>query len=304
MTQADDITIRLAEPSDLDAIARWTVDRCREPGRQCLHSWTSGSEEEAAAELRTLVEQDEIVLLVAERGDRLIGALSAEHDVDLGRGWLRGPHVTDDDWPAVAPRLLAELRPQLPEAVTLLFAYLEVRNERGISFYLDEGFGRRNPIAHELVLPGDVAIEPPATTAESLSPAFEAGFLALFAELFPKTYFTGERLVELNGTSHRILVETEGESEVLGFAVLALDELGSGGELQFVGVAPRARRRGLGRRLVTSTVQRLREEEGRTTLSLNVTDDNAEARALYEQLGFRVQFSGTSLRWTAPSGDD
>jgi ribosomal-protein-alanine N-acetyltransferase len=54
-----------------------------------------------------------------------------------------------------------------------------------------------------------------------------------------------------------------------------------------IAVRPTERRRGLGRRLLTAVIDRVREA-GARTLFLEVGADNPPARALYEAMGFRV----------------
>lgn len=57
-------------------------------------------------------------------------------------------------------------------------------------------------------------------------------------------------------------------------------------ELLRIAVAPEARRRGLGRRLLAECMEQL-AAEGCPTLHLEVRCSNAPARALYEALGWR-----------------
>jgi ribosomal protein S18 acetylase RimI-like enzyme len=52
-------------------------------------------------------------------------------------------------------------------------------------------------------------------------------------------------------------------------------------------VAPRARGRGVGERLVRAVLDEA-QRRGRRRVVLQVTDDNAPARALYERMGFRL----------------
>ena len=57
-------------------------------------------------------------------------------------------------------------------------------------------------------------------------------------------------------------------------------------ELEDVFVVPEARRRGVGLRLVESTIARA-TERGCRSISLNTNERNAEALALYRRVGFR-----------------
>ena len=65
----------------------------------------------------------------------------------------------------------------------------------------------------------------------------------------------------------------------------------AGGWVSQVGVVPPARGKGIGAKLVTEAVQRMRDA-GETTITLNVNTDNPHAAALYRRLGF----AGTGRR--------
>jgi ribosomal protein S18 acetylase RimI-like enzyme len=61
---------------------------------------------------------------------------------------------------------------------------------------------------------------------------------------------------------------------------------------------PSARRRGLGRALVSTAVEWARAEQARA-VTLRVNTDNAAARGVYEGLGFRVAVAGSPSASTA-----
>jgi ribosomal-protein-alanine N-acetyltransferase len=85
-------------------------------------------------------------------------------------------------------------------------------------------------------------------------------------------------------------VAEEGEAVMNGFAVatiLCIPDTPAECELEFVLVAPQARRRGIGRTLV-QTVLAWARGLGAEEISLEVRQSNAGALRLYEQCGFVV----------------
>ena len=95
-----------------------------------------------------------------------------------------------------------------------------------------------------------------------------------------------------------VLVVDDGDGVPFGYAFLTRlwsNELG--GDIVFIDeiwVAPERRGRGVGTAVIAHAMQTMRER-GAVAFELEVTPDNARARALYERLGFRP-LRNTSLR--------
>lgn len=122
--------------------------------------------------------------------------------------------------------------------------------------------------ATESDLPALAALEAAAFTAPG-SPAWSRDLLA----------------GELAQPTALVLAAVDEESRAIGYA--AFRHVGPESELLRVAVAPEARSRGVGRRLVDEGIARLRER-GVATCFLEVRPANTPALALYERLGFRT----------------
>src|SRR4051794_35324532 len=124
----------------------------------------------------------------------------------------------------------------------------------------------------------------------------EAGAIA---DLLSRAAFgpTVSRLVAFPRTSPHgdVLVADNGTGAAAG-AVCCVS-FGATGWIGALGVAPEARRRGLGRALTEAAVARLRER-GATTVLLFATD---MGRPLYERLGFVIEGAATAWRGNAGS---
>src|SRR5215813_3224214 len=130
----------------------------------------------------------------------------------------------------------------------------------------------------------------------------EAGAIA---DLLSRAAFgpTVSRLVAFPRTSPHgdVLVVDNGEGSAAG-AVCCIS-FGATGWIGALGVAPEARRRGIGRALTEAAVARLRER-GAETVMLFATD---MGRPLYERLGFVIEGAATAWRGNAgaiPTGVD
>jgi ribosomal protein S18 acetylase RimI-like enzyme len=122
----------------------------------------------------------------------------------------------------------------------------------------------------------------------------EAGVIA---DLLSRAAFgpTVSRLVAFPRTSPHgdVLVVDNGEGGATG-AVCCVS-FGATGWIGALGVAPEARRHGLGRALTKAAIARLRER-GATTVLLFATD---MGRPLYERLGFVIEGAATAWRGNA-----
>ena len=100
-------------------------------------------------------------------------------------------------------------------------------------------------------------------------------------------------------TPGAVFVAARRDGRLLGGVWAAVQGPDRAGEawIYFLWVDPEVRRRGLARRLVQATADRVREL-GATDLALNVFGDNTGAIALYESLGFGVVTQQMSRRLT------
>lgn len=97
----------------------------------------------------------------------------------------------------------------------------------------------------------------------------------------------------------RLAVAVDGEGDdVLGYCYT--QELADEGYVRNIVVAPAARRRGVGRALMTAAADDLRAR-GKTGWRLNVAPRNVAAIALYESLGLRTLYASSAVRvpWDA-----
>ena len=86
-----------------------------------------------------------------------------------------------------------------------------------------------------------------------------------------------------------------------GYAGLLAPRGGGEGDIQTIAVAPRARRRGLGRALMRALIGEARKRGAREVF-LEVRADNPGAQTLYQQLGFEE--IGVRPKYYQPDGVD
>ena len=287
-------SFRVAQREDYRELAEWLVQVSQVPEQHCLHTWSGQIAAGLRQQLLGYWDDSELCYVLAEQGGLLVGAMGAEYDESLGRGWLHGPHVTAAKWDAVAAALFARLLEAVPTSIEQLDTFLHVENVRARHFYVQRGFAEREHLNHEFwLLPGDRVVAG-ERGCDPVGREQEASFIELYDAVFPRAYYSAERVLSMIGQSHQALVLAE-RARVLGFAVTSVEE-SEVGEVQFLGVREECRRQGYGRRLLLSAVDWLLDVAGVSRVTLNVADELVHARGLYESVGFRLRFTGIGAR--------
>jgi len=296
-SSTQDLIFRVAQPNDYQELSKWIVEISQKPEQHCLHSWSGDSAEALCKQLLIYLKESELCYILAFREDKLVGAMGSEYDQELGRGWLHGPHVITENWDTIALELFKRVLKEMPPLITTLDAYLNVENVRGRRFYSQQGFTARENFSYDYgLMPKDRVISGERRCG-LVEKQQEASFLSLFHAIFPTAYYSGERILKMIGSSHQVFIAAEGK-EVLGFAVVSIDESGATSEIQFLGVREESRGQGHGKRLLLSAIDWLLESAEVSRVCLNVGEEKAHARSLYESVGFKLQSTGVGLKKT------
>jgi ribosomal protein S18 acetylase RimI-like enzyme len=221
--------------------------------------------------------------------------MGSEYDEELKRGWLHGPHVALGHWDLVARALFARLLDALPPGIVQFDAYVNVDNTRGRRFYTQQGFTQREHLGYDFRLTPDGRVPRGRGDGVLLGREHETSFKQLYDTLFPRAYYAPQRVIDMIGHGHQVIVAAQGW-DVLGFVVMSVSDDLSAGEIQFLGVRQDRRCRGYGRRLLLSAIDWLLDEAGVAGICLNVSEELVGARSLYESVGFELRFLGVGFR--------
>lgn len=225
----------------------------------------------------------DVSAVVVDDADVVTGWLVGDVDPEMGRVWWLGPFVTAGVWEEVASGLLAAGRAQLGDGVTEEEMAVDSEFGRCRSWAPNHGFAEEEG---SLALVLERSIESASVAIREIEDSDHDLVAVLHDELFPGTHTTGRDLVSgQDQVRRRLVVETGGG--VAGYIAVERQPDGSG-YIDYLGVAPAARRRGLGAELVRAGVQELRRLES-TSVALTVRVGSEGARELYASLGFREE---------------
>jgi ribosomal protein S18 acetylase RimI-like enzyme len=273
---------------------------------RCLHSDQGATAEDHRRELLALAAA-ESCFVVARRGDRWTGVAGAEFDSALGRAWMRAPLVAaaeaDGDAAALRRALLTAVVAALPSAATRLDAFVNPDDLNAHAPFEAAGWTSVS-VHHVLRATADtVAAAARATAAGhdarvrsvgAHDPAATAA-MPLHESLFPTSYLPPPALLASLDETHRLFIALDGGA-VAGYLYAQHRVEDDDGYVDYLGVEPAARGRGLGRALLRAALDWLIVERGAPWVDLTVRTDRAEALALYAGCGFARLYSGVQWR--------
>ncbi len=299
-----DSMIRHAEPDDLDAIASLAADAQRDPERACAYL---GDDADAIAADVADVDGPtggawtSATWVTVDHSGGVVAWLLAETDPEMGRVWWWGPVLADahEAEPGeTADRLL-------DAALAVLKGFdehelaLDGRSTLLAAFAERHGFTAETASVLLATAPFDDALAdapvdpaPRSDIVVAIDDVHRAATAELHDAVFPGTHTPGASLVARDAERELLVIEPDGDPSsdgaragaVAGYVATELQNDGSL-YIDYLGVSPEWRGRGLGRLLVSEAVRR-GAHAGASHAHLTVRQDNTAARRLYASIGF------------------
>jgi ribosomal protein S18 acetylase RimI-like enzyme len=286
-------TISRMQPTQIEQAAAFMAQFQHNP---TTHLGFAGPQAEQIAqtwrELEFPIEQQ---FALAFEADQLIGLIGLEQISDTGRAFLWGPIALGEHRFELADALLAELLPELQAHVTMIDIFCNLQNQFVRDWAARQQFYQRNTHAilsykrsqlTEHVTTGDVEILP----AE-----LHAAFCELHDQLFPQTYYSGSQILERINHDRQVFIVRDA-GQLLGYIYAERQPEFAEAGIEFVGVAPAARGRGIAAKIMQHCLAWIFSVETIQELELVVDQDNPSALKVYERAGFTLLHEMISLR--------
>lgn len=263
---------------------------------RCLHGDQGDDEHRHVAELAALAADEAAFWHATDAAGATIGVIGCTFDGARRRAWLRGPWAAPGLPPmSLEAALLDTLERALP-GVRRLDAFPVEQDAPLAALYAGAGYRRMDVHRVMQSVLADGAAE--TTTDARVQPAQPAdlpGWLPLHHALFPASYLSDDELAAAIGDRTALVLTAWHDGRPAGYLVAKDDATADELYVDYLGVDPAARGRGLGRALLRHAI-RWGQGRGRARAALTVRQDRAEALSLYLQCGFQQARAGVHWR--------
>lgn len=263
---------------------------------RCLHGDQGGDERSHLAELAELPKDEAAFWRAVGSSGETLGVVGCEIDRAQGRAWIRGPwSVPGPSSALLDDALLKTLERALPE-INRLDAFPSEDDTALAALYRGAGYCRLDVHRVMQAALGDAGKLPGAD--QRVRPARLDDlpqWLPLHHGLFPGSYLSDDEIAESIGDGPRLVLTAQLDGEPAGYLLAKDDATGDELYVDYLGVDPAARGRGLGRALLRQAMS-WGEDRGRRRAALTVRQDRAEALSLYRQCGFQQARAGVHWR--------
>jgi ribosomal protein S18 acetylase RimI-like enzyme len=271
------------QPEQLNEVAAFIARLQAEPTHHVAYFGERA--DEIAQYIRELEPAGSDGFVLAYQDEKLVGLLGVEADPEVKRAWLHGPMVDHPDWDATADQLYqTACQEVIPDYAAMHELVGDIANVHLRSFAERHGFTPLPDSAAILRFRRHKLAALPRAEAPELEPRHYDGFVRLHEATFPNTYYSGKQVIERLNAHNKVFIVSDG-AVVQGY-IYARVITGSEGFIDFLGVEKSARRRGMGRRLITAATRWLLSFPAVQEVALTVYSGNSAAIALYTQLGY------------------
>ncbi|MEK3854698.1 GNAT family N-acetyltransferase [Cytobacillus sp. FSL H8-0458] len=251
---------------------------------ECHIGYLGTSQNDIYQSLEEMNRDAESAAFIVREGDALAGFLGADADLNKGTAELWGPFVQENEF----MRLLWEKALHYFEGkLHTYFLFADASNRTAAEFASENGFMLQS--AHTYMELKDNSSN--SLRKVSLLPIhFHSEFIHLHDALFPQTYFSGKEIIERMNDDHKVYTCLDADG-LNGYLYAEYNREEKEGSIEFFGVDPNKRKKGIGRNLLEMAIHDLFANSGAKSIKLCAGTANGKALSIYKKAGFKVERS-------------
>lgn len=280
--------IDIRKPIDYEAVAAFIADMNKDQQNHVGYCGTKADEV-----LHTLQNDFsdlplEKSLITTYENDQLIGVIGLDIDEDTKAGELWGPFVMHRDWEQISRLMWEKLITQLPHgSLSSVLGFYNQHNERCESFMEKLGAKRderENTILKITRSEYCTTIEEEGLIREYVHDDFES-FKALHHDAFKQPYYNADDIIKKLDHENKLFIAAD-QVKMLGYVYCETNPTFSEGDIHFIAVSPAARNKGIGRKLISKSLDFMFSFKELEEIILCVDSSNQPAIKIYKSVGF------------------
>ncbi|MFS0782663.1 GNAT family N-acetyltransferase [Bacillus sp. 1P06AnD] len=235
---------------------------------------------------------------IVEQDGNIKALLGCDIDVLEKTAELWGPFVADTSGnEQMALDVWKELTGKIGNRISTYYGFYNIQNENGNRLMKAIGAVRRND--RQLIM--EVEGTGSTVSRSAVVPyqqSHQQAFHLLHSSTFPVTYYNSSAILEKLDDSHMLYVYVY-NGLVAGYIYFVAHEADGTGSIEYLGVDPVFRKRGIGTSLLQKAREMLCEEKRVEKLSICVSEKNKGAVAVYRKAGFEIKHTLYSYKKAA-----
>lgn len=218
--------------------------------------------------------------------NKIIAVLGLDINVEEKNAELWGPFIDlRENWHEVAMQLWDDCYQKVSHIADTFHGFY---NEENINAHVFMNELQANEKGRHLVLKAhnkDFIYAKDTDIKEITINQYES-FIKLHNNSFPKTYYSGESIVEQLGDNNKLFILENG-FDLIGYVYVEGNPEFKEGNIEYIAVNPQYRKKGIGTRLIKEALNFLFSELMIEDISICVDASNTKAITLYKNAGFR-----------------
>ncbi|PAE26508.1 GNAT family N-acetyltransferase [Bacillus sp. 7894-2] len=251
---------------------------------ECHIGYLGTSQNDIFQSLEEMNHDPESAAFIVREGNALAGYLGIDSDLNKGTAELWGPFVQKNEF----MRLLWEKALHYFEGnLHTYYLFADTYNHTAAGFASKNGFRLQSAQTYMELKEHSCN----GLRKVSLLPFHRHGeFIHLHDTVFPHTYYSGKEIIEKINADHKVYTSDDADG-LNGYLYAEYNREEKEGSIEFIGVDPCKRKKGIGKSLLEMAVHDLFVNSGAKSIKLCVGTTNEKALSIYKKAGFKVERS-------------
>ncbi|TFD99438.1 GNAT family N-acetyltransferase [Jeotgalibacillus salarius] len=226
--------------------------------------------------------------LVAYDQSDIVGAIGLDVDLDGGYADIWGPFVTDENLD-VAQALWNKILLTIPQQIKSCSFFINQDNSFAKEFAM-QNHAQYSGADQVLNIARSTFTDESISSSKAIDEAFYDSFAALHNEVFPKTYYNADSILNRLNRNHHLMVIKGNESEIKGYVYIEANPEHKEGNIEYIAVSTEFRGQGVGKVLLTDALKKLFSYPSIDEITICVSGENTAAVNLYKSVGFKEKY--------------